>query len=121
MRLYAISDLHLASDASFERLAAMPAHPEDWLILAGDIAETADSLDRAFAILTERFAQLIWVPGNHELWTRARSPAAPRGVERYEALVALARRRGVVTPEDPYPVWTGAGGEHVIAPLFLLY
>jgi hypothetical protein len=27
----------------------------------------------------------------------------------------------VVTPEDPYPVWTGPGGPATIAPLFLLY
>jgi len=27
----------------------------------------------------------------------------------------------VITPEDPYPVWTGAGGPAVIVPLFLLY
>src|SRR5687768_15456402 len=116
MRLYAISDLHLASDASFERLDVLPDHPEDWLILAGDIAETADGLGRAFAALATKFARLIWVPGNHELWTRARSPTAPRGVERYDSLVALARRHGVITPEDPYPIWLGPGGEHAIAP-----
>jgi hypothetical protein len=28
---------------------------------------------------------------------------------------------GVLTPEDPYPVWEGAGGPVAIAPLFLLY
>ena len=33
----------------------------------------------------------------------------------------LCRGLGVVTPEDPYPVWEGAGGPAVIAPLFLLY
>ncbi len=27
----------------------------------------------------------------------------------------------MLTPEDPYPTWTGEGGPHVIAPLFLLY
>ena len=121
MRLLAISDLHLASDASFERLAALSAYPEDWLILGGDIAESLDGLNRAFTALARKFARLIWVPGNHELWTRARSPSAPRGVERYLSLVDLARNHGVMTPEDPYPVWTGMGGEHVVAPLFLLY
>ena len=28
---------------------------------------------------------------------------------------------GVLTPEDPFPVWTGDGGPAVVAPLFLLY
>jgi hypothetical protein len=27
----------------------------------------------------------------------------------------------VITPEDPYPVWTGPGGPVMIVPLFLLY
>ena len=34
---------------------------------------------------------------------------------------ALCRELGVITPEDPYPVWTGAGRPAVIVPLFLLY
>jgi hypothetical protein len=35
--------------------------------------------------------------------------------------VEVCRALGVVTPEDEYPVWTGAGGPAVVAPLFLLY
>ena len=27
----------------------------------------------------------------------------------------------MLTPEDPYPVWQGEGGPHVIVPMFLLY
>ena len=55
----------------------------------------------AFEILAPRFARLIWVPGNHELWTEPRTPGAPRGIERYTALIELARRYNVTTPEDP--------------------
>ncbi len=35
----------------------------------------------------------------------------------------MCRRLGVLTPEDPYPVWAAGprGGPVVIAPLFLLY
>ena len=44
-----------------------------------------------------------------------------RGVERYQHLVEVCRRLGVVTPEDEFPVWTGPGGPVRIAPLFLLY
>lgn len=33
----------------------------------------------------------------------------------------MCRELGVTTPEDPYPVWEGAGGPAVVAPLFLLY
>jgi hypothetical protein len=36
-------------------------------------------------------------------------------------MVELCRERGVLTPEDPYPEWTGDGGPHLLAPMFLLY
>jgi len=123
MRLWAISDLHLGTAINRQALAAVPDHGDDWLILAGDVAEREEHLDAAFAVLGTRFGRLLWVPGNHELWTLARDgvPKPARGVARYQALVALARNRGVLTPQDPYPVWPGPGGPAVVAPLFLLY
>ena len=63
-----------------------------------------------FRLLKRRFGRLIWVPGNHELWTTDDAPGSPqaaRGEARYAALVALARSFGVITPEDPYPIWPG--------------
>lgn len=124
MRLFAISDLHLASAVNRAALDALPPHPEDWLIVAGDVAERIGRVTEALALLAGRFAQVIWVPGNHELWAR-RSLDEPVGVARYEALVDRVRAHGVITPEDPFPVWPGplpAGIEKlVIAPLFLLY
>jgi hypothetical protein len=64
---------------------------------------------------------VIWVPGNHELWALKTDPVRARGEARYRYLVAMCRRLGVITPEDPYPVWRGGGRPLVIAPLFLLY
>jgi 3',5'-cyclic AMP phosphodiesterase CpdA len=102
-----------------ERLA--PASDGDWLIVCGDVSEDLGAIDWALSLLSERFAKVIWVPGNHDLWTPSDDPAALRGEARYLHLVELCRRRGIVTPEDPYPVWEGAGGPLVVAPLFLLY
>ena len=75
------------------------------------------------ASCASRFAKVIWVPGNHELWTHPRDTSELRGVERYDHLVAMCRRLGVLTPEDPYPVWDAGPQDKpvVIAPLFLLY
>ena len=69
MKLYAISDLHLGHEINRQALAAIPSYPEDWLILAGDMGETTAHLRYALSILSRRFAQLLWVPGNHDLWT----------------------------------------------------
>ena len=120
MKLWAISDLHVGYRANLEAIQAFPAHPEDWLILCGDVGDTIEQVERAFELLGERFARLIWVPGNHELWTVPRKSGL-RGVARYQALVDLCRRRDVLCPEDPFPVWEGEGGPHVLAPLFVLY
>jgi 3',5'-cyclic AMP phosphodiesterase CpdA len=99
----------------------MPAHPDDWLILAGDTGETPAHLEFVLQTLGPRFAQLVWTPGNHDLWTPRGWPAAKRGVAHYERLVALCRRYGVLTPEDPYARWPGEGPTRAIVPAFLLF
>jgi 3',5'-cyclic AMP phosphodiesterase CpdA len=121
VKLYAISDLHLRYPANLQALRALPPRPQDWLIVAGDVGETVEHLALAFRELVPRFAKVIWVPGNHELWTMPNDRTGPRGEARYQMLVEVCRDFGVLTPEDPYPLWTGEGGPCVIAPLFLLY
>jgi 3',5'-cyclic AMP phosphodiesterase CpdA len=124
MNLLAISDLHIGHSANRRALRSMTPRPQDWLILAGDIGDTEEQLADAFTILRRRFAKLIWVPGNHELWTTNDAKGsinALRGEVRYGAMVAVARSFGVLTPEDPYPLWPASGRRLVIAPLFLLY
>jgi 3',5'-cyclic AMP phosphodiesterase CpdA len=98
-----------------------PDTPSDWLLVAGDVAEKTTDIEWALRTLSERFATVIWVPGNHDLWTLGTDPVQFRGEARYRYLVSLCRRMGVVTPEDPYPVWRGDGGPLTIVPLFLLY
>lgn len=121
MRLWAISDLHLTMSANREALQELPFQGPDWLILAGDLAEKPDDVAHAFDMLSRRFARLIWTPGNHELWT-VKTPDGPLGGEaKYRALVEIARSRGVLTPEDPYPIWPGPGGPAMLVPMFLLY
>ena len=76
MKLWAISDLHLGIDLNRRAVERVASRPEDWLILAGDIGDSAADLALAFDILAPRFDKLIWVPGNHELWTEPRTPDA---------------------------------------------
>jgi 3',5'-cyclic AMP phosphodiesterase CpdA len=107
-----------------EIIAALrPESDQDWLLLAGDVGEIASDIEWALRTLSGRFAKVVWVPGNHDLWTHPRDSLKLRGEERYLFLVGLCRELGVLTPEDPYPVWQGPLGERgvTIAPLFLLY
>ena len=121
MRLWALSDLHLTHPVNREALGTVPMCPDDWLVLAGDLVDGLDQLDWCLSALARKFRQLVWVPGNHELWSRPGRRDEPRGVELYQKLIEIARYHGVITPEDPYPVFPHPTGNVLIVPLFLLY
>lgn len=123
MKLYAISDLHVGYSANRRALEELREHPQDWIILGGDLGETDEHLEFVLRVFTRRFARVLWVPGNHELWTVPKGDEL-RGEARYQRAVALCREHGVLTPEDPYPEWPARdpGAEPVtLAPLFTLY
>ncbi|MEU9117242.1 metallophosphoesterase [Streptomyces sp. NPDC048483] len=120
--LLAISDLHIRYQENRRILEDIrPESDQDWLLVPGDVAEYAEDVEWALGVLRERFAEVVWTPGNHELWTVPDDPLRLRGEERYRHLVDRCRALGVITPEDPYPLWEGPHGPVVIAPLFLLY
>lgn len=119
MKLYAISDLHLGFMQNRQQLQTLPAYPEDWLIIAGDVGEKETHLRFALDLLSKRFARLLWVPGNHDLWSLSDDPY--RGRAKYQHQVQICREYGVLTPEDPYIVWHGEGEPCILAPLFTLY
>ncbi|EFL20099.1 metallophosphoesterase [Streptomyces sp. C] len=122
-RLLAVSDLHVvhAENRRLLEEEIVPGSPGDWLLVAGDVSETASEVEWALGLLRDRFARVVWTPGNHDLWTPADDPVQLRGEPRYRYLVEMCRRLGVLTPEDPYPVWQGPGGPVVVAPLFTHY
>jgi 3',5'-cyclic AMP phosphodiesterase CpdA len=120
VKLLAISDLHLSYRTNREALAALPAHPDDWLIVAGDVGERPEHLRLALDLLTPLFARLIWVPGNHDLWAPSSAPDRSSGQARYDELVSICREAHVLTPEDPYVEWPAEPGTF-ITPMFLLY
>ncbi len=120
MRLLAISDLHLGHRLNREALASLGTFPDDWLILAGDVGESAEHLALALRELTPRFARVIWTPGNHELWAPRQATDRTRGEARYDELVATCREFGATSPEDPYLSWP-EDPETILVPMFLLY
>jgi predicted phosphodiesterase len=132
VKLWAVGDLHLGYKRNREALEELAPRPDDWLILAGDVGEGEEQLELALDTLGPLFAQLLWVPGNHDLWTRPTSVTGKKrlaGEPLYRRLVEICRERGVLTPEDPYPVFPGArfddgtedGRAIRIALMFLLY
>ncbi|GHE84076.1 metallophosphoesterase [Streptomyces spiralis] len=118
-----ISDLHVAHPENRRIVEDLrPDDPADWIVVAGDVGESLADVEWALGLLSRRYAQVVWAPGNHELWTPRDDPRQDlRGEHRYRRLVDLCRSLGVHTPEDPYPVWCGPQGPLIVAPLFLLY
>lgn len=122
--LWAISDLHVSHRGNEEMLDRIrPTGEGDWLIVAGDVAERTDDIVDTLRRLAARFEKVLWVPGNHELYTTAKDPLQIFGVARYDYLVQACREIGVVTPEDIYPLFDPRDGSSPvrIVPMFLLY
>jgi hypothetical protein len=118
--LVAISDLHLGHRENREALDRLGHYRDAWLIVAGDIGERAEHLVAALDALVPRFGRVIWTPGNHDLWCPPDAADRTRGQARYEELVAICRRYGVRTPEDPYLEWPADPGTFIV-PMFLLF
>ena len=121
-RLFATSDLHVTHRGNGPLVdEVVPETDGDWLLVAGDVAEKAEVVAQTLATLRDRFAKVVWVPGNHELWTTPRDEIQLRGESRYHYLVERCRDLGVLTPEDEYPVWEHGERPLTIVPMFLLY
>ncbi|SEE84160.1 3',5'-cyclic AMP phosphodiesterase CpdA [Rhizobiales bacterium GAS191] len=120
--LFAISDLHVNCPANRELVEELrPETQGDWLLVAGDVADHVEDVAATLRLLRDRFAKVIWTPGNHELWTLPNDALQLRGDRRYRYLVEICRGLGILTPEDAYPVWQSEDETLVVAPLFLLY
>ena len=121
MKLYAISDLHLHYKENRDLIETLEDHEDDWIVLGGDIGEQGTQLDYVLRILKRRFARVLWVPGNHDLWSFPEVDGGLKGISRYRLLVEICRAHDVLTPEDPYVVWPGEDSRTVLVPLFNLY
>ena len=101
-KLLAVSDLHMGYADNRQVVDLLqPTTDQDWLLVAGDVGEVAAQIKDTLALLRSRFATVVWVPGNHELWSHQSDPLTLRGDYRYRHLVELCREVDVLTPEDP--------------------
>ena len=70
MRVFAVSDIHIDYSANQEWVAQLSRsdYRDDVLILAGDVTDHLSKLEWCLQTLVARFKQVLFVPGNHDLW-----------------------------------------------------
>lgn len=113
MRIWAVSDLHADIRENRRLLERIPAgeHRGDALIVAGDIADSLAVVGDVLGTLRQRFAEVFFVPGNHELWVRT---GGGDSLEKFHAVLDACRAAGARTAP------ARVGGAWVV-PLFSWY
>ncbi|GLQ45304.1 serine/threonine protein phosphatase [Dyella lipolytica] len=99
MRVFAVSDLHLdyAPNREWLEQLSLREYRGDVLILAGDISDKLPLLAEGFNTLMRRFASVLYVPGNHDLWIS--TDGLRDSFEKFAAVRETATQYGVrMTP-----------------------
>ena len=113
MRIFATSDLHVdfRENQLFLQQLSDVEFCRDVLLVAGDIAHKLDQIEAALALLRDKFGQVFYVPGNHELWVRNESGDS---LEKFHRILEQCDRLGVQTRPAPMD-------GHWVVPLFSWY
>jgi len=118
MRLFALSDIHVdyAENRNWIGALSNSDFRDAALILAGDATHDLDRLRWAFGALQGKFAEVFFVPGNHELWLLQTS--CRDSIDKFHRTLDLCESEGV----HVRPRRLGGGGDAVwVVPLFSWY
>jgi predicted phosphodiesterase len=94
--VFAVSDIHIDYDVNARWVADISAseYRDDVLILAGDVTDSLSRLDWCLRTLALRFKNVLYVPGNHDLWV-AREGREKTSLEKFEEVRVVAESSGV--------------------------
>jgi len=72
MRIFAISDIHTDFIKNLDWIQSLSQleYQNDILIVAGDVSDNLETIEKTFTILKSEFCYVFFVPGNHDLWVR---------------------------------------------------
>lgn len=96
MRLFATSDLHTDYKENFLWLQELSDidYRDDTLIVAGDISDRLEIIRETLLLLRGKFRQLLFTPGNHELWVRG---ANINSIEKFQQILNLCDELDIAT------------------------
>lgn len=96
MRLFALSDVHIdyPDNARWVEDLSNEDYRDDVLILAGDLTEDSQLLAWCLGQFATKFRQVLFVPGNHDLWVR-RDPETGCSLQKFDNVCRIAADAGV--------------------------
>jgi len=98
MRVLAVSDLHVDYVKNLEWCKSLSdeEYAEDCLIVAGDISHKLDKLEETLRTLKQKFKEVFFTPGNHDLWVTD-AKGAKDSIEKMKEVEELCGRLNVAT------------------------
>ncbi len=114
MRVFAISDIHIDFEENRQWVwnLSQKDYQEDILLVAGDIHSKIPEVAKTFVQLKKCFAQIMFVPGNHDLWTSLEPQYS--SLEKFRLLQKTCQEEGIQT--TPFST-----GKLTIVPLLSWY
>jgi len=118
VRIFALSDIHVDYSENMAWIQGLSErdYSRDVLLLAGDICHDIGKLEAALKCLREKFAEVFFLNGNHDLWLLETDSSDSR--QKFHRLLDLCRGLGVRT--EPAKLDDGHGGLWIV-PLFAWY
>ncbi|CAE7947092.1 unnamed protein product, partial [Symbiodinium sp. KB8] len=114
--VYAVSDIHTDKRENMDVIREWPRRPNDILLLAGDVSNDLDIVRRTFQLVLERFGQVFYCPGNHDLWLHNKD-GCKDSLQKFRSLEVLCEELGVRTR----PGWADKEESVFIVPLLSWY
>eukprot|EP00418_Pyrodinium_bahamense_P000219 CAMPEP_0179016220 /NCGR_PEP_ID=MMETSP0796-20121207/3201_1 /TAXON_ID=73915 /ORGANISM="Pyrodinium bahamense, Strain pbaha01" /LENGTH=1350 /DNA_ID=CAMNT_0020711891 /DNA_START=5 /DNA_END=4057 /DNA_ORIENTATION=+ len=117
-KVYVMSDLHFDHKKNDEWVHHIDEFmfQEDVLIVAGNVADTLNSLVRALRALKLKFRRVFFTPGNHEMWIHpSEVKRFPDSIAKFNAIMEVCDELGV----DVFPA--PIAEDCYIVPLFSWY
>lgn len=95
MRIFALSDIHVDYEVNARWIADLSTadYCGDLLILAGDVTDAPSLFEKCITDLARRFRQVLFVPGNHDLWV-VRDNRKKHSLEKFDDLGRIVRSSG---------------------------
>jgi len=116
--IFAWSDLHTDYAKNLERIAqlSLQDYQNDSILLAGDVSHQVSTIEITLRLFTQRFRNVFFVPGNHDLWLYKNDYAD--SLKKLDALRSVCDQCGVSM--SPQRIADGDGMVQ-IAPLLSWY